>query len=57
MPELAQFQNPDNPDARFLRWETCCEMFRIDPNQTGIDERVIIAGLKTKVYQYQAFGI
>ena len=32
-------------------------MFRIDPTQVGIDERVKVAGLKTPIYQYQAFGV
>jgi hypothetical protein len=32
-------------------------MFRHDPNETGIDKLITIAGLKTEVYQYQAFGV
>ena len=32
-------------------------MFNIDPNRTALDELVYVAGLKTKIYQYQAFGV
>ena len=32
-------------------------MFGIDTTKTGLNEVVTIAGLKTKIYQYQAFGV
>lgn len=32
-------------------------MFRHDPKETGIDKLITITGLKTKIYQYQAFGV
>ena len=32
-------------------------MFRRDPKKIDIDNLVTIAGLKTKIYQYQAFGV
>lgn len=32
-------------------------MFRIDPSETKMGEVVRIAGLKTPLYQYQAFGV
>jgi hypothetical protein len=32
-------------------------MFRHDPKETGTDKRIAIAGLKTKIYEYQAFGV
>jgi len=57
LPELAQLTDPTQPKNLRLRWKECCEMFAIDPSKTGIEERVTIAGLKTPIYQYQAFGI
>jgi hypothetical protein len=57
MPELAQLKDPEYPDDNLHRWKECCKMFRIDPEKTSIDELVTIVGLKTKIYQYQAFGI
>ena len=38
------------------RWRDCCKVFDIDPRKTSLAETVQIAGLKTKIYQYQAFG-
>ena len=32
-------------------------MFKLDPSKTAPGELVTIAGLKTKIYQYQAFGV
>jgi hypothetical protein len=57
MPELAQLYDSDHPEDDMHRWKECCAMFRLDPAKTGIEELVTIAGLKTKIYQYQAFGI
>jgi hypothetical protein len=58
MPELTQLQNPDCLDEdKMYRWKECCKMFGIDPDKTSIDERVAVAGLKTRIYQYQAFGV
>ncbi|KAI9047127.1 hypothetical protein LZ554_008581 [Drepanopeziza brunnea f. sp. 'monogermtubi'] len=66
MPELAQmydhdftFPFPESPakPAENTRWKQCCQLFQRDPESTSIDERVILAGLKTPIYLYQAFGI
>ncbi|KAJ5050732.1 uncharacterized protein L3040_002605 [Drepanopeziza brunnea f. sp. 'multigermtubi'] len=66
MPELAQmydhdftFPFPENPakPAQNTRWRECCQLFQRDPESTSIDDRVILAGLKTPIYLYQAFGI
>ncbi|KAG0648026.1 hypothetical protein D0Z07_5774 [Hyphodiscus hymeniophilus] len=58
MPELAQLQTTDCfYEDNMDRWKECCKMFGIDPDKTGIDERVTVAGLKTRIYQYQAFGV
>ncbi|TVY73465.1 DNA excision repair protein ERCC-6-like [Lachnellula suecica] len=57
LPELTQFQDPEHPEDDLYRWKECCRLFQIDPTATGIDERVFVAGLRTKIYQYQAFGI
>jgi hypothetical protein len=32
-------------------------MFCRDPNDTKVDQLVTVSGLKTKIYQYQAFGV
>lgn len=39
------------------RWEECCRLFRRDAEDTKLDSVVQIAGLKTSIYQYQAFGV
>lgn len=57
LPELNQLKDPSNTEEDLHRWKECCKMFRIDPTKTRIDELVPIAGLKTKIYQYQAFGV
>ncbi|CZT12306.1 uncharacterized protein RCO7_09039 [Rhynchosporium graminicola] len=55
--ELAQLAAPgDAPDST-ARWNECCLMFRVDPKNTGIENKVKIAGLKTSIYQYQALGV
>lgn len=48
LPGLTQITNE--------RWQNCCKMFDIDPAKTALSDTVHIAGLKTKVYQYQAYG-
>jgi hypothetical protein len=57
LPELAQLTDLPNPGDDTVRWKECCQIFGIDPSKTGIEESVTIAGLKTPIYQYQAFGI
>ncbi|KAK0103145.1 hypothetical protein ONS96_005754 [Cadophora gregata f. sp. sojae] len=59
MPELTQMHDHGDgidPHGR-SPWEACCELFQIDPTKTSIDERVSVTGLKTPIYQYQAFGV
>src|SRR5688500_15927947 len=56
LPELTQIDDPAHSDQH-LRWIECCKMFNLDPLQTALEELVEIAGLKTKIYQYQAFGV
>lgn len=56
MPELTQIDDPDQP-GEHLRWKACCKMFNLDPSRTALEELVVVAGLKTKIYQYQAFGV
>ncbi|RDL38740.1 uncharacterized protein BP5553_03080 [Venustampulla echinocandica] len=43
--------------ANLSRWQECCRMFQINPDNVGVDERVKITGLKSQLYQYQAFAI
>jgi hypothetical protein len=50
-PELAQLGKQGS------RWRECCQMFGIDPKETGNDEEVKIYGIKTPLYQYQALGV
>ncbi|KAH7330505.1 hypothetical protein BKA65DRAFT_434313 [Rhexocercosporidium sp. MPI-PUGE-AT-0058] len=60
IPELTQmYKHVDSPNQRTggEPWEACCELFQIDPTKTSVNERVAIAGLKTPIYQYQAFGV
>ncbi|KAF4630325.1 hypothetical protein G7Y89_g7820 [Cudoniella acicularis] len=54
--ELSQLMPKGQVDD-LSRWRECCAMFQINPDKTGMDERVRIAGLKTQLYQYQAFGV
>lgn len=54
MDELTQMASGENP---LERWQQCCAFFGLDWKQTGKNERVTLAGLKTPLYQYQAFGI
>ena len=59
MPELTQMYDDgddSDPDGN-SPWKSCCELFQINPTETDIDERVVITGLKTPIYQYQAFGV
>jgi hypothetical protein len=51
LPELSQFGND------LSKWNECCATFGIDPRKTALDETVFVAGLRTKIYQYQAFGV
>ena len=39
------------------RWLDCCRLFQIDPSETGMKERVRIAGIKQPLFQYQAFAV
>ncbi|KAE9363422.1 hypothetical protein N431DRAFT_357289 [Stipitochalara longipes BDJ] len=55
--ELTQLKNSTGAHDAVSRWEECCAMFRHDPKETGTDKLVTITGLKTKIYQYQAFGV
>ncbi|PBP23663.1 SNF2 family protein [Diplocarpon rosae] len=66
LPELAQMYDhgfappfPESPGPPRLntRWVECCQLFQRDPSSTSIDERVQLAGLKTPLYLYQAFGV
>lgn len=66
MPELAQMYDhgfshpfPEKPEKsqQQARWKECCQLFQRDPDRTSIDERVQLAGLKTPIYLYQAFGV
>jgi hypothetical protein len=42
---------------RKVSWEECCRMFRIDPEKKTPNDRVPIAGLRSPLYQFQAFGV
>lgn len=52
-----QLRDPTVPEGNTLRWNACCEFFQLDQNAIGPNELIPIAGLKNKVYQYQAFGV
>jgi hypothetical protein len=54
MSELEQFHDGDDADSR---WSQCCQLFGINKKKTGIDETVPIFGIKTPLYQYQAFAL
>lgn len=54
---LTQLKDLRDTTEPIYRWRQCCEMFNIGENNTGLDERVNIAGLNTPLYQYQAFGV
>ncbi|KAK2626435.1 hypothetical protein QTJ16_003610 [Diplocarpon rosae] len=55
--ELGQLNDPKDADGNLSRWADCCAMFRINPSETQVGGIVRIAGLKTALYQYQAFGV
>ncbi|KAJ5053758.1 uncharacterized protein L3040_000049 [Drepanopeziza brunnea f. sp. 'multigermtubi'] len=55
--ELGQLRDPKDTAGTLTRWTECCAMFRIDPSETKMGEVVRIVGLKTPLYQYQAFGV
>jgi SNF2-related domain len=55
--EWTQLKCPESTQDVLIRWEECCAMFRHHPKETGIDKVITIAGLNTKIYQYQAFGV
>lgn len=38
-------------------WESCCEMFGIDPTQNTPHDKVQVAGLREPLYRFQAFGV
>ncbi|CZT04000.1 uncharacterized protein RAG0_10595 [Rhynchosporium agropyri] len=59
MPELTQMYDHGGTSTPLGSgpWEACCELFQIDPLNTSVDARVTIAGIKTPLYQYQAFGV
>src|SRR4051812_47078665 len=54
---LTQLKSGSDTGNSSARWEACCHMFNIDPTQAELNQHVPIAGLKTPVYQYQAFGV
>jgi SNF2 family DNA or RNA helicase len=45
------------PSVHSARWIDCCHLFQLDPQEVGLDERVKLAGLRTSLYQYQAYGV
>jgi SNF2 family DNA or RNA helicase len=45
------------PSVHSVRWIDCCHLFQFDPQEVGLDERVKLAGLRTSLYQYQAYGV
>ncbi|KAH7308852.1 hypothetical protein BKA65DRAFT_174981 [Rhexocercosporidium sp. MPI-PUGE-AT-0058] len=57
LPGLAQVDAPGSFPGNAVRWKECCAMFRCNPRNTGIDQRLKIAGLNTRIYQYQALGV
>jgi hypothetical protein len=52
MKELSQIR----PSVDSARWTDCCQTFQINPHETGLSETVKLVGLKTPLYQYQAYG-
>ncbi|EPE33324.1 P-loop containing nucleoside triphosphate hydrolase [Glarea lozoyensis ATCC 20868] len=55
-PELTQLQDPDLFNESYPRWLECCSMFKIDPDDHSNTGLIRIAGLKSRLYPYQAFG-
>lgn len=53
--QLTDWYGEDQTDM--TRWIDCCRVFQIDPSETGMDERVYVAGLKHPLFQYQAFAV
>jgi hypothetical protein len=55
--ELTQLNCPTLEDSNASPWEECCRLFSHNPTDTKIDSTMTIVGLKTQIYQYQAFGV
>ncbi|PMD37183.1 hypothetical protein L207DRAFT_599534 [Hyaloscypha variabilis F] len=53
MKELCQIR----PRIDSARWIDCCRLFDIKPADTGLNSTVELAGLKTHLYQYQAYSV
>ncbi len=48
---------PQDPTKYSDRWPKCCAMFNINPATLKRHEQVAVYGLRTKLYQYQAFAV
>jgi SNF2-related domain len=57
MDGLNQIKDSKGSDETIKRWKLCCLVFQIDPSKTGINETVKLEGLKSSLYQYQAYGV
>lgn len=44
-------------NVKSARWIDCCHLFQLDPQEMGLNEKVKLAGLRTSLYQYQAYGV
>lgn len=55
--DLTQMTETGRGDADLARWMDCCRVFQIDSNETGMKQRVHIAGIKQPLFQYQAFSV
>jgi hypothetical protein len=55
--ELNQLTKPGGDETNLIRWLDCCRLFQIDPNATGMKDRVHVAGLRKPLFQYQAFAV
>lgn len=54
---LSQLTEPGGDESDMKRWLDCCRLFRIDPSETGMKERVRVMGIKQPLFQYQAFCV
>ncbi|KAG9236516.1 hypothetical protein BJ875DRAFT_222131 [Amylocarpus encephaloides] len=55
-PALTQLQEPRNFNPKYPRWKESCAMFKMDPEDHTNGSLVRVAGLKSRLYPYQAFG-
>jgi len=53
MKELCQIRSKVDS----ARWIDCCRLFDIKPADTGLNSTVELAGLKSRIYQYQAYAV